>query len=271
MFKKDYIVSFSIIWGKANDVASSSSSPISSFFLPLSTSPPLSPSSCPPPSPSPISCIPSSSSSFSYIFPSPAFPTPSSFFLPLLLLPSPPPPPFPPRPLPPRRLPLVASLLLPSLLLPSLLLPSLLLPSLFVPSLLLASLLLPSSPPPLLPLFLCLQLTCVPRLSPCPKHFSRWNLAWKCLHDTTLTISSCRHDLHSQQDEEGSPDGKTKQNSINFISGRNIIQKLISNPWGKHKANQYHDGDFVYLIKLIDVRKNTNEHRILYKRTWDFI
>ena len=26
------------------------------------------------------------------------------------------------------------------------------------------------------------------------------------------------------------------------------------------------------LIKLIDVRKNTtNEHRILYKRTWDFI
>ena len=27
----------------------------------------------------------------------------------------------------------------------------------------------------------------------------------------------------------------------------------------------------LYLIKLIDVRKNTNEHMILYKRTWDFI
>ena len=27
----------------------------------------------------------------------------------------------------------------------------------------------------------------------------------------------------------------------------------------------------LYLIKLIDVRKNTNEHRILYKRIWDFI
>ena len=27
----------------------------------------------------------------------------------------------------------------------------------------------------------------------------------------------------------------------------------------------------LYLIKLNDVRKNTNEHRILYKRTWDFI
>ena len=27
----------------------------------------------------------------------------------------------------------------------------------------------------------------------------------------------------------------------------------------------------LYLIKFIDVRKNTNEHRILYKRTWDFI
>ena len=27
----------------------------------------------------------------------------------------------------------------------------------------------------------------------------------------------------------------------------------------------------LYLIKLIDVRKNTNEHTILYKRTWDFI
>ena len=32
---------------------------------------------------------------------------------------------------------------------------------------------------------------------------------------------------------------------INFISGGNIIQKLISNSWGKHKANQYHDGDFI--------------------------
>ena len=28
----------------------------------------------------------------------------------------------------------------------------------------------------------------------------------------------------------------------------------------------------LYLITLIDVRKNANEpHRILYKRTWDFI
>ena len=27
----------------------------------------------------------------------------------------------------------------------------------------------------------------------------------------------------------------------------------------------------LYLIKLIDVRKNTNQHRILYKRSWDFI
>ena len=27
----------------------------------------------------------------------------------------------------------------------------------------------------------------------------------------------------------------------------------------------------LYLIKLIDVKKNTNQHRILYKRTWDFI
>ena len=23
------------------------------------------------------------------------------------------------------------------------------------------------------------------------------------------------------------------------------LQKLISNSWGKHKANQYHDGDFI--------------------------
>ena len=27
----------------------------------------------------------------------------------------------------------------------------------------------------------------------------------------------------------------------------------------------------LYLTKLIDIRKNTDEHRILYKRTWDFI
>ena len=27
----------------------------------------------------------------------------------------------------------------------------------------------------------------------------------------------------------------------------------------------------LYLIKLIDVRKTTNEYGILYKRTWDFI
>ena len=35
-----------------------------------------------------------------------------------------------------------------------------------------------------------------------------------------------------------------------------------------HKANQYHDGNF---IPDIDVRKNSNEPKILYKRTWDFI
>ena len=35
-----------------------------------------------------------------------------------------------------------------------------------------------------------------------------------------------------------------------------------------HKANQYHYG---VLPKLIDVKNNSNEHRILYKRTWDFI
>ena len=27
----------------------------------------------------------------------------------------------------------------------------------------------------------------------------------------------------------------------------------------------------LYLIRRIDVRKNTNEHMILYTRTWDFI
>ena len=24
-----------------------------------------------------------------------------------------------------------------------------------------------------------------------------------------------------------------------------VLQNLISNSWGKHKANQYHDGDFI--------------------------
>ena len=33
----------------------------------------------------------------------------------------------------------------------------------------------------------------------------------------------------------------------------------------KHKANQYHDGDFIP-DKIKYVRKNTNEHRILYER-----
>ena len=75
----------------------------------------------------------------------------------------------------------------------------------------------PLPPPLLLPLFLCLQLqlTCVPRLSPCPKHFSPWNLVWKCLHDATLTISPCRHGLELRQNEEASPDGENKNNIRN--------------------------------------------------------
>ena len=33
---------------------------------------------------------------------------------------------------------------------------------------------------------------------------------------------------------------QTKKNNI-----INKIQKLISNSWGKHKANQYHDGELI--------------------------
>ena len=50
-----------------------------------------------------------------------------------------------------------------------------------------------------------------------------------------------------------------------------VFQNLISNSWGKFTKQISTMTVTLYLIKLIDVRKNTNEHRILYKRTWDFI
>ena len=51
-----------------------------------------------------------------------------------------------------------------------------------------------------------------------------------------------------------------------------IIQQLISVIHeGNTKQISTMTATLICLIKLIDVKKNTNEHRILYKRTWDFI
>ena len=67
------------------------------------------------------------------------------------------------------------------------------------------------------------------------------------------------------------------------ITHSNFACITISNSWGKkskYTSLVIHEGNTkqistisvtLYLIKLIDVRKNTNEHRILYKRTWYFI
>ena len=49
-----------------------------------------------------------------------------------------------------------------------------------------------------------------------------------------------------------------------------ILQKSLA----IHEANKKQISTMtvtLYLMKLIDVRQNTNEHRILYKPTWDFI